>query len=60
MWPLLFLLVADVRQLKSALVECRLDLSTCELALERVPPSQFRRIVDELAECKQHLENSTR
>ena len=53
MWLLLFLLMADVRQLKPDFNECRLELSSCELALERVPPPEFRRIADELAECKQ-------
>ena len=39
----------------AALVECEQARIECETSLERVPPAEWRRIADELAECKQHL-----
>ena len=37
---------------------CEIERYECQIALERVPPAEWRRIADELAECKQHLEES--
>ena len=45
--------------LRIRLDDCIREKEDCERALEKVPPSEFRRIADELAECKQHLEEST-
>tara|TARA_B100000787_G_C16149161_1_gene275742 strand:+ start:212 stop:418 length:207 start_codon:yes stop_codon:yes gene_type:complete len=38
------------------LTECEAVRDSCELALEKVPPAEWKRISDELAECNQHLE----
>ena len=38
--------------------ECQARLAECEATLERVPPSIFKRVQDDLAECRQHLEEA--
>ena len=61
-WGLVSILVmtsawrTELRQCEAARRECEERRGECEQALERVPPATFKRIYDELAECRQHLE----
>lgn len=43
---------------RTSLQECVAARDACESALEKVPPDQWRRVADELAECRQHLEEA--
>ena len=36
---------------------CEQERNACVTTLEKVPPAEWRRIADELAECQQHLED---
>ena len=56
MYIALMMFAITHERLKTELSACRIDKMRCEMDLERVPPSEFRRIADELAECKQHLD----
>ena len=57
-WCLFLLSYTNAVSLSLTLLECERERASCELAMERVPPREFRRIADELAECQQHLEQA--
>ncbi len=44
---------------RKLLRECEDAKGECDRALERVPPAEWRRVADELAECKQHLDRNS-
>lgn len=55
-WGLVTVLLMATSARRAELLECEARREECEMALERVPPAVFKRLYDELAECRQHLE----
>ena len=55
-WGLATVLLMATSARRAELLECEARREECEMALERVPPAVFKRLYDELAECRQHLE----
>ena len=52
------MLLAVTSARRAELLECEARRDECEMALERVPPGVFKRVYDELAECRQRLEEA--
>ena len=50
------ILILSTSFCQKKLTLCEDARNSCELALEKVPSAEWRRIADELAECNQHLE----